>query len=273
MVPRPVLLLWGSDRLFASTPEADLRGLTAAVATVLGRLPVRVAPMTDRTDSEVVRETLLLNDCRPEVVAEGVPRAVRHWAAWWEGSPRRYEDHCFEAFPQAQTLVAGLTGIPGVSQAVVSTNGRAHAQAKLRKLGVLDCFDPKASAYGESGALADLVELAVRQSHADLPPQFPPSHPVLITDSPEGVVAGSQAGVGVVGVATGHALAEDLLIAGARTVLPSLPASPVAFLGQIGPAMRVQGPEPVVRPTKRVDALFSRNQLSTIVSRQWRRMA
>jgi phosphoglycolate phosphatase-like HAD superfamily hydrolase len=238
MVPRPVLLLWGSDRLFASTLEADLRGLTVAVATVLGRPPVRVAPMIDRRDTDVVRETFLLNDCRPEVVADGVPRAVRHWAAWWEGSARRFGDQRVEEFPQALALVAALTGIPGVSQAVVSANGREHAQAKLRKLGVLGCFDRKASAYGEDGALAELVELAVRRSHAGLPPEFPLPQPVLITDSAEGVAAGRRAGAGVVGVATGHALAEDLWIAGAQVVLSSVPASPVAFLGQIGPALR-----------------------------------
>ncbi|SDN05869.1 Phosphoglycolate phosphatase, HAD superfamily [Actinacidiphila guanduensis] len=118
------------------------------------------------------------------------------------------------ALPGAALVLDRLAAVPGVVQTVVTGNVRAVAEIKLAAFDLDRPIQWDLGAYGEDAdERANLVLLALHRAG-----DVDPTEAVLLGDTP----AGRDAGVPVIGVATGGSSAEELHEAGAARVLPDL---------------------------------------------------
>lgn len=114
-------------------------------------------------------------------------------------------------------MLAALAARDGIAQTVVTGNIRAAAEVKLAAFGLDRHLDLTIGAFGEDAdGRPDLVRTALKRAQA-LPTQA-----VLLGDTPADVQGALDAGVRVIGVATGRTSADELRTAGAATVVEDL---------------------------------------------------
>jgi phosphoglycolate phosphatase len=135
------------------------------------------------------------------------------------------------ALPGAAAVLSGLHG--RVHQSVLTGNIRSVAEVKLAAVGLRDGLDLCIGAYGDDHEVrAELVGVARRRAaavHGHAPAQFTGTSTVVVGDTPQGIAAALTAGARAVGVATGTYSAQDLVAAGAHTVLPDLTDTPLVL--------------------------------------------
>nr|WP_157468819.1 haloacid dehalogenase-like hydrolase [Frankia sp. QA3] len=219
MPATPALILWDVDHTLLDTGGVSRQMYAQAFQAVIGRPLQELADMTGRTERAIIAETLRRNG-----IAD--PRALlpEFYAALGEAA-RGLQDRMRargRRLPGAGQALAGLSG-PGIVQSVVTGNLPAVAETKLAAFGLAGHLDLAVGGYGDDGDdRATLVRLAVKRAEAGYGSTFPPGRTVVIGDTPHDVKGAQDAGVRVVGVATGASSAEDLRTAGADAVLAGL---------------------------------------------------
>lgn len=126
--------------------------------------------------------------------------------------------HC----PAHDTLAA-LAGNPAYFQTVLTGNLREVARIKLEVFGLDQYLHLESGAYGDDHQeRAELLAVAQRRAAERAGTAFGNDSTVLIGDTPNDVSAGRQAGVRVLGVATGKTSVEELRSAEATWAVDSL---------------------------------------------------
>jgi phosphoglycolate phosphatase len=131
------------------------------------------------------------------------------------------------ALPGAREALVALAEDPGVVQSVLTGNVQNVAVVKLASFGLDGYVDFGVGGFGSDDTVrARLVGVARRKASAKCGVQFDESSTVLVGDTPRDVRAARDGGAGVVAVATGSSMVDELSAEGADEVLPSLLNTP-----------------------------------------------
>jgi phosphoglycolate phosphatase len=215
----PALLLWDIDRTLVNVGPVSREIYAVAFQLVTGKPLGALADMTGRTERAILIDTLRLND---------TPDDESTFGAFYEAlgeAARQLEGRMRDAgvrLPGAREAITGLVA-EGTVQSVVTGNIRSIAATKLDAFGLTQHLDLEVGGYGDDdGDRAVLVRLAIKRAEAKYGVAFTPSRVLVIGDTPHDVKGAHDAGARAVGVATGASSTDDLLSAGADTVLPDL---------------------------------------------------
>jgi phosphoglycolate phosphatase len=222
MTPSPRLLLWDVDHTLIETRGVGFAIYQRAFPVATGRPLVELATVSGRTELDIMRETLRINDIEP--TEEAVERLA---VALVQG----YEDARTElasrgrALPGAHDTLAELAANEAVFQTVLTGNVREVARIKLEVFGLDGFLDLEAGAYGDDHQeRAELVAIAQQRAKKRTGVEFGNDATVVIGDTPNDVAAALAAGVQVVGVATGKTTLEQLREAGANWAVGTVSA-------------------------------------------------
>lgn len=214
------LVLWDIDHTLIETRGVGKVIYERAFPTATGRPLTNLAEIAGRTELDIMRETLRLNDIEP---TEAAIHALV--GALIQG----YEDARDElastgrALPGARDTLRVLDADPLVHQAVLSGNLRAVSRIKLEVFGLVQYLDLTSSAYGDDhDDRAALVTLAQQRAAEHTGVHFDNDHTVLIGDTPNDVRAALAAGVQIIAVATGKSSINELVDAGATFAITHL---------------------------------------------------
>ena len=213
----PLIVLWDVDHTLIENCGVSKEIYAAAFTALTAREPVHPVVTEGRTDRLIMSELLLRHGAEPpswDVVERALVSAGAQWEA--ELGRRGY------VLPGAREALTALSGKRDVVSSVLTGNIAANAAAKLRAFELDVLVDLTVGAYGADGEdRARLVPVARRRIEAvyGLSSTTPV---VLVGDTPRDVRAALDGGVGVVAVASGSYGVEQLMAAGARSVLPDL---------------------------------------------------
>ncbi|HVK23026.1 MAG TPA: haloacid dehalogenase-like hydrolase [Actinokineospora sp.] len=215
-----LLVLWDIDHTLIETRGVGFTLYKRAFEAATGQELRQLAKIEGRTELDITVQSLRLNGIEPtDEVISTVTTELAH----------AYDEHRGElastgrALPGAKETLAGLAGRRGFYQSVLTGNLRVVARVKLEVFGLDKFVDLEAGAYGEdSHDRAELVHIAQRRAQARADERFPNDRTVLVGDTINDVRAAREAGVGVVGVATGKASEAELRDAGATAVFACL---------------------------------------------------
>ncbi|MFI6031389.1 HAD family hydrolase [Amycolatopsis magusensis] len=231
--PPRTLLLWDIDHTLIETRGVGRAIYDRAFPAATGKPLAKLANVSGRTELDIMRESLRVNDIEPTEAMVGSLAAAL---------TKGYEDARDElatvgrALPGAQETLAALADDPTVHQAVLSGNLRAVSRIKLEVFGLEGYLDLDSSAYGDDHASRpELVKIAQGRARERIGSRFDNAHTVLIGDTPNDVQAALTAGVRVVAVATGKSAEDELREAGAAVVLADLEraAEVLSELGEV----------------------------------------
>jgi phosphoglycolate phosphatase len=208
-----LLILWDIDHTLIETRGVGFAIYQRAFPAATGQPLAELANVSGRTELDIMRETLRINEVEP--TDEAVERLA---AALVQG----YEDARTElggqgrALPGAHDALVTLAADESIYQTVLTGNLREVARIKLEVFGLDSLLDLEAGAYGnDHQERAELVAIAQERASIRAGVKFGSNATVLIGDTPNDVAAGLSAGVRVIGVATGKTSIEDLWAAGA----------------------------------------------------------
>ncbi len=216
----PLLVLWDIDHTLIETRGVG-RGIYERAFPVATGKPLReLATVSGRTELDIMRESLRRNGIEP--TDEAIHRLARALIQGHEAARNELADRG-RALPGAAATLAALAADDLVHQSVLTGNLREVARIKLEVFGLDVYLDLEAGAYGEDNPeRAQLVRYAQGRAAKRFNILFDDAHTVLIGDTPNDVRAALQAGVHVIGVATGSSDREELRRAGATVVLTEL---------------------------------------------------
>ena len=211
-----LLVLWDIDGTLVDTAGHGRYAFEEAFEEVIGRPLETSVDYAGRTDHQIAMAML-----------EGVEDADGHLPRLLErlvpAMEARLERMAAEgrAHPGVPEVLEGLAGRESVAQSLLTGNLEANAALKLRAFGLERYVDFELGAFGSDRheRRSDLVEVARRQAEAKL---GRPLEVVLVGDTPRDVQAAREAGVRVVGVATGFAAEEELRAAQPDVLLRDL---------------------------------------------------
>jgi phosphoglycolate phosphatase-like HAD superfamily hydrolase len=217
------LVLWDIDGTLVDTGQIGRDAFSEAFQVVAGRAPDQAAQkmveMAGRTDHEIALEFLALHRIDGRAHLPAFSDALAAALAAREGEIRRYG----RALPGAEAALAGLRGVPGVVQSLLTGNIEPNAAVKLAAFGLDVYLDFAVGGFGSDDPhRPNLVAVARRKAKAKYGVAFGPATTVLVGDTPLDVAAGRQGGARVVAVATGRFGPDELRAAGADAVLPDL---------------------------------------------------
>lgn len=216
----PVLVLWDIDHTLIAAQGVGRAVYQRAFLAVTGRPLREMATFGGRTELAVMRETLLHNGVEP---TEGVlAEFAALLAAEFEAARGELADRG-RVLPGAVATLAALAAEHAVYQGVLTGNLRAVARIKLEVFGLDAHLDLDAGAYGEEHLeRSGLVGYAQQRAAHRYDAPFDGPRTVLVGDTLNDVRAALDAGVSVIGVATGENSADELRGAGAAVVLDAL---------------------------------------------------
>jgi phosphoglycolate phosphatase-like HAD superfamily hydrolase len=220
----PELVLWDIDHTLMATRGLGRELWGEAFEQVTGVALREQASVTGSTERVILRETARLHEV--DYDEELFTRFADALGAVHvrRAAEMRERGH---ALPGAAAVLAALDE-RGVRQSVVTGNVRQAAEVKLAVFGLDAYLRLDDGAYGEDGERRpDLLRAALKRAAVS------PHSAVFLGDTPADVAGGRDAGVRVVGVATGRTSASDLRAAGADFVLDGLSDTGRA-LGAIG---------------------------------------
>lgn len=152
-----------------------------------------------------MRESLRRNGVEP--TDDAIHRLARALIQEYEAARNELTDRG-RALPGAVATLAALATEDLVYQSVLTGNLREAARIKLEVFGLDVYLDLEAGAYGEDHAeRAQLVRYAQGRAAQRFTMLFDDAYTVLIGDTPNDVRAASQAGIHIIGVATGSSCA------------------------------------------------------------------
>jgi phosphoglycolate phosphatase-like HAD superfamily hydrolase len=213
-------VLWNIDHTLVDVGRITRDAYAEAFHKVVGRQLLQLAPTAGRTESEIIFETLAVNDVTladnhlPEFIAAlEAAYASRH-------ADLRAHGRILTGAREALTAVSRL---PDVVQTVLTGSIKPNAIAKLNQLGLAEHIDFEVGGYGsETYPKGTLIEVARIRAAEKYGATFEPAGTVLIADSPRDVRAAEIGDASVIAVATGTATEAELRTAGAGEVLPTL---------------------------------------------------
>ncbi|REE98489.1 HAD family hydrolase [Thermomonospora umbrina] len=224
------LVLWNIDHTLVDVGRVTRDAYAEAFQRTTGRPLVRLAPVSGRTESEIIFETLAFNDIEPadDDLATFMAALAQAFAAR-RGLLRTHG----RLLPGAKEAAVALGRGRGCVQSVLTGSIQPNAVLKLAEFGLDTHLDTEVGGY-ENGVYskAALLELARSRASEKYGIAFDESAAwqtgdtkgltVYIADSVRDVQAAKIAKAGSVGVATGGATEAELRAAGADVVLPTL---------------------------------------------------
>lgn len=208
-----VLVLWDVDHTLIETRGVGFAVYQRAFPAATGRPLKELAKISGRTELGIMRETLRSNGVEPTDQAVG-----KLATALVQG----YEDARDElattgrALPGARDTLVALANNSAVFQTVLTGNLREVARIKLEAFDLDHFLDLTAGAYGDDHhERAELVTIAQHRAEQRAGITFGDATTLLIGDTLNDVKAGLEAGVQVIGVATGKTTMTELRNAGA----------------------------------------------------------
>lgn len=215
---RTTLVLWDIDYTLLISGPAGKSVYPRAFTALTGRAPESVVPTEGRTEPGIFAELLALHGVsgiRDEDAAEAMAAALR------DAAPGLLEHG--ERLPGALECLTALRDDTRCVQSLLTGNLLPNARLKLRTFGLDGLVDFDSGAYGSDlRPRPELVAVAQRRAGERHGTVFDRDNTVLLGDTLLDVAAGREGGARVVAVATGHDSAEELLAAGAESVLPDL---------------------------------------------------
>lgn len=215
-----LLVLWDIDHTLIETRGVGGAIFKRAFQEATGRPLINRADISGRTELDIVRESLAVNDIEPtrEHISHVTDALVRGYDA-----SRADLGRTGRVLPGARETLAELAADEAVFQTVLTGNLREVARIKLEVFGLASFLDLSAGAYGDDASdRAELVGLAQGRASERFGLTFGNRETLLIGDTPNDVRAGLAAGVRVLGIGSGKTPAADLLQAGASVVADSL---------------------------------------------------
>lgn len=209
---------------------------------VTGRPLVKLAPAMGRPDSEIIFETLAINN----IVVEDyhLPKFVDALAVCFASKRERLAKEG-RAMPGAKDALKAVSRLDGVIQSVLTGTIKSNAVHKLKAFGLDALVDVEVGGYGEEVyPKATLLQVAQGRAKAKYGSAFTSGNTVLIGDSTRDVQAAQIGGAGMIAVASGRSTEAELRQAGADRVLPDLsnPSEVVAAIARLTtPADRKAG--------------------------------
>ena len=197
-----------------------------AFREVTGRPLVRLPQMAGRTESEIFFEALALNAAGPEPGQAGGEELLRRFTSQLAvafGARRGLLTEQGRLMPGARDAVAGVGGLPGVVQTVLTGAIKPNAIEKLRAFGIERFFDTEIGGYGSEAYPKGAMLMNARRRAADkYGADFTERSTVYVGDSSRDMEAARMGGSRSVGVASGRSSAGELRDAGADVVLDDL---------------------------------------------------
>ncbi|MFB8777301.1 HAD family hydrolase [Streptomyces broussonetiae] len=207
------LVLWDIDHTLMATRGLGGELWGEAFEQVTGVAMRQQAPVTGSTERVILRETARLHD---------VPYSDGLFTRFADALGALHVRRAAElrerghALPGAAAVLAALDE-RGIRQSVVTGNVRQAAEVKLSVFGLDTYLRMDEGAYAQDGETRpELLREALARSGTTA------TEAVFLGDTPADVAGGREAGIRVVGVATGRTTAADLGVAGAEVVLSGL---------------------------------------------------
>ncbi|MDQ3989536.1 MAG: haloacid dehalogenase-like hydrolase [Actinomycetota bacterium] len=223
-----MLVLWDVDHTLVETRGAGRAIFERAFLTATGTPLRERTTFTGRTDLDIMRESLQLNDVEP--TTEAVRRLSRALIDGYEKARAELASRG-RALPGAVTTLATLAAEADVRQSLLTGNLREIARVKLEVFELDRYVDFEAGGYGADHTdRAELVHHAQDRATRHFGHPFDNAHTVLIGDTPNDVRAAREAGVRMIGLATGGSDVEQLRAAGAVAVLTRLEVGAIRTL-------------------------------------------
>ncbi|HEX6470054.1 MAG TPA: haloacid dehalogenase-like hydrolase [Streptosporangiaceae bacterium] len=219
------LALWNVDHTLVDVGRVTREAYAEAFQRVTGRPLVRPAPTAGRTESEIIFDTLAINDITTE--DHHLPEFTKALADAFAARRRQVREHG-RVLPGAREALAAVGRLPGVVQSVLTGSIKQNAVVKLTELGLDRWLDFEVGGYGsEVFSKAALIELAranATRKYVERKLGVVVVEPttLLVADDVRDVRAAKIARVPIIAVATGTATAAELRAAGADVVLPAL---------------------------------------------------
>jgi phosphoglycolate phosphatase len=219
------LALWNVDHTLVDVGRVTREAYAEAFQRVTGRPLVRPAPTAGRIESEIIFDTLAINDIMTE--DHHLPEFTKALADAFAARRRQVREHG-RVLPGAREALAAVGRLPGVVQSVLTGSIKPNAVIKLTELGMDRYLDFEVGGYGsEVYSKAALIELAranATRKYVEKKLGVPVVEPttLLVADDVRDVRAAKIARVPIIAVATGTATAAELRAAGADVVLPAL---------------------------------------------------
>ncbi|MER6169073.1 HAD family hydrolase [Streptomyces violaceorubidus] len=212
------LVLWDIDHTLLDSGPAGPAVYPRAFRALTGSAPEVAVPTEGRTEQAIMGQLLEVHGIHGISGAEAAAAMVT--------ALRELDDELRSGgrrLPGSLEALTALRADPRAAQSLLTGNLRPNAHRKLAAFGLDRLVDFDAGAYGSDHPVrARLVAVAQRRASDRYGMRFGPEDTVLVGDTLRDVAAGVEGGARVVAVATGNDGAEELLAAGAETVLPDL---------------------------------------------------
>ncbi|RLK59926.1 HAD hydrolase-like protein [Actinokineospora cianjurensis] len=215
-----LLVLWDIDHTLIETRGVGFRFFQRAFQSATGRPLARRAKIAGRTELDIIRESLRVNDIEPtdDAVSNVAVALTREYEAG-----RVELGQVGQALPGAHDALHSLTTNALVFQTVLTGNLPEVARVKLEVFGLANYLNLDAGAFGaDHTERAALVGVAQERASARTGVSFSSDATVLIGDTPGDVAAGRAAGARVIGIATGKTTVKELQQQGATQAVESL---------------------------------------------------
>ena len=197
-----------------------------AFRQVTGRSLVALPQLAGASDSEILFESLALNDAQlPSDDGAGVDLLAAYTAALTSAFAERRDLLVSrgKVLPGAREAVAAAARLPGVIQSVLTGSIQTNATEKLRAFGLLRYLDTEIGGFGSDAYPKGTLLLRSRGLAQDKYQVQPDDlATVYIADSVRDVAAALTGGASCLGVATGRPTAAELHAAGAAMVIDAL---------------------------------------------------
>jgi len=214
------LVLWDIDHTLVDSGGVGRPIYERAFRSAFGTELERQAGLWGRTELDIMAETLRANGLEP--TDDATSRLARALTECYEAA-REEMAAKGRPLPGARETLAFLAEDARLYQSLLTGNLKEVARIKVEVFDLAKYLDLEAGAYGEDDHnRAMLVHRAQERAQAITGEVFTNSRTVLIGDTPNDIRAGQEAGVQVIGVASGKNSADELRGAGAEHVIADL---------------------------------------------------
>lgn len=174
-----------------------------------------------KTDPQIVLELMSAAGIERSVILERIPRVREHYL---ENLAAGLDPGEMQLLPGVVDLLRSLSARGDVAVGLLTGNWEPGGRIKLGRYGLNEFF-----AFGAFGDdqfdRMNLPQVAFDRAAATTGRRFLPTETLLVADSLLDVACARHSGIPILAVATGMATVDDLVGAGADTVIPDLTAT------------------------------------------------